>query len=242
MTTRLTEVEAVLQQTRESLNPVPVAYLVGREVDSLSAAEKMALARDFFLTGNLSEIARQRGISYNNLLGLAREPWFIEEVKNLEREANAITKVKLTNLFGKSLTELEERLDNGDWKMTKDGDRVRIPVGARDLSVIASVIFDKKKALEADASGFGTMEAKKLRDLASALRAVPVEGERLLSESNRSYEESPERLRDTSSPLANVVCKGIVPERDLDSLALETAESMSDTNISEAVPPVLGYD
>lgn len=234
MTTRLTEVEAVLQQTRESLNPVPVAYLVGREVDSLSAAEKMALARDFFLTGNLSEIARQRGISYNDLLELAREPWFIEEVKNLDREANAITKVKLTNLFGKTLTELEERLAEGDWKITKDGRQVRIPVGARDLSVIASVIFDKKKALEESASGFGTVEAKKLRDLASVLRAVPVEGE---------------RLRDTSPPLANVVCKGIVPERDLDSikdardsLALETAESMSDTNISEAVPPVLGYD
>lgn len=153
-----------------SINQVPVAQLDGREVGELGDAEKLDCARQFFLTGNLSAIARDRRIRYNDLLDMARAPWWQEEIRNLEREANAQLKVRMTRLLGKSLDELENRLERGDLVWRDHGLRV-VPVPARDLASIAGTVFDKKRQIEEAESGFGTSEGKRLLALAEALRA-----------------------------------------------------------------------
>lgn len=158
---------------RESVNQVPVAQLEGRSADQLSDLERLNCARQFFLTGNLSAIARESRISYNDLLDMARAPWWQEEIKNLEREANAQLKVRLTKILGKTIDELEDRLAQGDLVWRDHGLRV-VPVCARDLAAIASSVFDKKKAIEESESGFGTSEGKRLMALAEALRARQV--------------------------------------------------------------------
>lgn len=154
---------------KPSINQVPVAQLEGRPTSSLSDAEKLDCARQFFLTGNLSEIAREKRIAYNDLLDLARAPWWNEEVRNLEREANAQIKVRLTKMLGKTLDELEDRLQRGDLVWRDHGLRV-VPIPARDLATIASTVFDKKRQIEESESGFGTTEGKRLMALAEALR------------------------------------------------------------------------
>jgi hypothetical protein len=160
-----------------SVNPVPVAALAGRSVHSLSDGERIQCARDFFLTGNLSAIARERGIAYNDLLDMARQPWWTAEVQGLEREANAQLKVRLTKMLGKTLDELEDRLSHGDTKLDQYGQARRVPVPARDLATISNVIFDKKRQIEDSGSGFGTSETKRLLDLAAALRAKEINAE-----------------------------------------------------------------
>jgi hypothetical protein len=161
---------------KESLNQVPVAQLGGRPAETLSDSERLDCARQFFLTGNLSAIAREKGISYNDLLDMARAPWWGEEVRNLEREANAQLKVRLTKVLGKTLDELEDRLERGDLVWRDHGLR-EVPVPARDLATIAGVVFEKKKAIEDSESGFGTSEGKRLMALAEALRAKQVQAE-----------------------------------------------------------------
>lgn len=159
-----------------SVNQEAVAKetLCGKTLDMLTEAEKLQCARSYFLTGNLSAIAREYGIFYNDLLELARSASFQEEVKNLEREANAQLKVKMTTLLGKSLEALEDRLEHGDWKLTKQGE-IQIPVSARDLATISHIMFEKKKAIEEAEAGFGSNEAKRLLSIADALKARGLE-------------------------------------------------------------------
>jgi len=154
---------------KPTVNPIPVAQLEGRRIEELSDSEKIDCARQFFLTGNLSAIARDHRISYNDLLDMARAPWWAEEVRNLEREANAQLKVRLTKMLGKTIDQLEERLDHGDVVWRDKGLRV-VPICARDLAAIASSVFDKKKLIEEAESGFGTSEGKRLMALAEALK------------------------------------------------------------------------
>lgn len=160
-----------------SVNPEPVAHLTlrGRTVLDLSEEEKIQCARDYFLTGNLSAIARERGIFYNDLLELARGALWQEEVQNLEREANAQLKVRMSQILGKALGALEDRLENGDMKLTASGETRLIPVSARDLATISNVVFDKKKMLEDAEKGFGSNEARRLISLAEALRSRGLE-------------------------------------------------------------------
>lgn len=180
----LNELGEALQEERETLTPalgklsvnqLPVAQIGGRELEVIEPQEQLQACREFFLTGNLSKIARERGILYSALLDMARQNWWTEEIKNLEREANAQLKVKLNGLLGKSLEELEGRLEQGDL-VWKDKGLRRVPVSARDLATIAHVVFDKKRQLEETSTGFGTAEAKRLTDLAQALRTVQARG------------------------------------------------------------------
>lgn len=179
---RMAEIEVRREETaREvaSVNSLPVARIGGRKVEALSEVERMQLCHDFFLTGNLSAIARERGVDYTSLLELCREGWWVEEIKNLTREELAITKVKLGKIAGKCLSQIEDRLENGDeqWKQVSQGEYglVRVPLSGRDLTAIAATVFSKKREIEErEGAGGVSNEAKRLLDLAAALRAKDI--------------------------------------------------------------------
>jgi len=92
-------------------------------------------------------------------------------LKQLEKEAQAQLKVRLTKILGQTLGELEDRLEHGDLKWYEGGLR-NVPVSAKDLSAISANIFAKRKALEDQNEGFGGNEAKRLMDLAQAVRMM----------------------------------------------------------------------
>lgn len=157
-----------------SVNQLPIAALAGRDAAQLDVVEQTQVMKEFFLTGNFSEIARSRGIDYTSLLDLARQPWFGAEIANLEREATAQLKVRLTKMLGKTLDQLENRLAHGDQIWADHGLRL-VPVRARDLAAISSAIFAKKQAIEQSENGFGSNEAKRLLGIAEGLRMRQLE-------------------------------------------------------------------
>jgi hypothetical protein len=54
---------------------------------------------------------------------------------------------RLDKLLNLSLSGLEDRLQNGDDIVTKDGDVVKRQVGARDCAIISSILYEKRAAL-----------------------------------------------------------------------------------------------
>ena len=158
---------------KPSLNPVPVAQRAGAEGAALTPEAQKRLCHAFFQTGNLSAIARDEGVRYATLLDLARQSWWREEIANLEREAAAQLKVRLSSILDVTLEKLQYRIEEGDMKWY-DGELRQVPICGRDLAAIAGVVFDKKMAVEQSQTGFGSAEAKRLSDLAAALRAVPM--------------------------------------------------------------------
>jgi len=152
-----------------SVNELPIAQRDGRDAAQLDTVEQVEVMKEFFLTGNFSEIARTRQIDYASLLDLARQPWFGAEIAQLEREATAQLKVRLTKMLGKTLDQLENRLQFGD-QVWKDQALRTVPVPARDLAAISSAIFAKKQAIEQNENGFGSNEAKRLLGIAEGLR------------------------------------------------------------------------
>lgn len=151
-----------------SLNQTPVGALAGRTVGSLSAEEKMELCHRFFLTGNLSELARERNVSYVELRGLAEEAWWGEELARLRRETTAIARAKITGILGQTITQLEERLRDGDPHVAF-GQVTFAPVKASDLAKIATTLFLKEKEL-VEEEGRREKERGKLTLIAQALR------------------------------------------------------------------------
>lgn len=148
-----------------------IAY---KAISEISDAEKLDCCREFFKCGNMSEVSRNHNIRPSHLKDLSRTAWWRTEIQNLDREVAIQMKVRLTALMGKTLDELEERLENGDEKLDKDGCVHNLKVPARDLASIANMLFDKKAMLEDRATGVMTNETKRLLDLAMALKAKDV--------------------------------------------------------------------
>jgi hypothetical protein len=161
-----------------SVNQQPVQALQGRMVYELTDVEKQTLCHQFFLSGNMSALARTYQVDYKDLLELSKEGWWQETIKNLHREELALTKVKMAKIQGRVLDELALRVEEGDkkWvplggeKGSSDYGFKQIPLTGRDLAVIASMIYEKKKDIEERGGLEQPGEAKKLADLAEALR------------------------------------------------------------------------
>lgn len=161
-----------------SINQMPVQALKGRMIYELEEAEKLQLCHQFFLSGNMSALARIYQVDYKDLLELSKEGWWQETIKNLHREELALTKVKMAKIQGRVLDELALRIEEGDKKWVPLGGEKgasdygyrQIPLTGRDLAVIASMIYEKKKDIEERGGLEQPGEAKKLADLAEALR------------------------------------------------------------------------
>lgn len=177
---KIAELDDELQDIRLGLSTQISVIREIRKTESLTDDERLQCAREFFLTGSLSEIARVRGIAYGDLLDMSQSPWWQNELQNLEREANAHLKIRLTKLMGSTLDQLEDRLENGDAKADKEGEVYRIPIAARDLATISNMIMDKKAQIEDRSSGFGSSETRRLLNLAAALTARQVETTEIL--------------------------------------------------------------
>jgi len=146
------------------------AELVDDLAKFLTAAQVQALARDYFLTGNLAESARRHRVRYPVALRASKETLFDEELVTLEREHKIRQKARLDGLLDKTLTKLESRLENGDEKATKDG-TVTVEVSARDLAAIAAILTGHREKLDEATKPVVGVARGKIESLADQLRA-----------------------------------------------------------------------
>lgn len=135
-----------------------------------SYEDRMKMVRMYYVCGDLDKVVREWNVSYCSLLKMSRSDWWVEEIQSLEREAAVKLKLRLLRVFDKSMTELEDRLEHGDILVMRDGSERRVPIGARDLSVIASSVFDKREKLEGRMIGVKVNERNKLFALADNLK------------------------------------------------------------------------
>jgi hypothetical protein len=131
--------------------------------------------REYVRIGTLSGVSRKLGIPLRNLNQWSRTAWWQDEVVLLRREQAAQLDALLTNLHGRTVEELIDRVENGDLVRTKTGKTVRAPLKARDVAAIAHIVFTERQllrneptAIQGDTSKVQTL-AEKLRLLGKTL-------------------------------------------------------------------------
>ena len=73
--------------------------------------------------------------------------WWQLALEQIRVENRSRLNAELTEILFKSLEQARERLDNGDITVLKDGEIVRHPIKARDLTLMAAIMFDKRQIL-----------------------------------------------------------------------------------------------
>lgn len=104
----------------------------------------------YFVEGTIRGAARLIGMSEGTILSWAQSSWWkaaIQKVRELKADE---LDVQYTKIIDKTLEHLEDRLENGDERVTKMGEIVKVAVGARDLMVINAMAYDKRALQRGD--------------------------------------------------------------------------------------------
>lgn len=136
---------------------IALAKKSGRKVGGLTAkaeqkgiysqAKKQHAVALYAATGDLSKSAELAEIPKSTLQKWRTEPWFQALMHEVWEENNERIDAKFSEIIEKSLDQVVDRLENGDVKVLKDGKTVRVPISARDLSLVSAINVDKRQLL-----------------------------------------------------------------------------------------------
>ena len=101
------------------------------------------------LGGNLSLTSGATGIPYGTLKQWKATNWWTSVVAELKKEDRLEISAKTKTILDKSLSQLVDRLEHGDWFFdVKTGKLRRKPVPVKDLHKISVDMMDRKEKLD----------------------------------------------------------------------------------------------
>ena len=164
-----------------------------------TSEQKIKAVCAYFLTGKMSEAARYSGVTDFTIRKWKQTaPWWDAGVKAVKRAKQEQLDTKLTNLLEKSMSELRDRLMNGDEVISKAGRKQRIKIKAKDLAVISSILYDKRTQLRKDPNNTPDKEDKEdtlnklkadFEKLSRDINAKTVDGEATIINEQRKDEQ-----------------------------------------------------
>lgn len=157
--------------TGEHLEPdtpdTPQAQDTAHPVVSVQTAAAQAYVR----LGSYAAVGRELGLPVSEVQRMARTMYWQDEVAAYQREQQAVLDARLTQLLGRTLEEVEDRLAYGDWRMDKNGKEVRLPVTASTLASLANVIFNQRQIIRNQPTSIAG-DTQKLQTLSEKLRML----------------------------------------------------------------------
>lgn len=122
--------------------------------------ERIEVATLYAALGSVKAVGALTRVSEGTIRGWTKEEWFRTLLDEIRAENDQAIDAKFTDIVGKTLDQLSDRVENGDHVLTKSGEVVRVPVKARDLSIVAAINIDKRQLLR----GKPTSRTEQIKD------------------------------------------------------------------------------
>lgn len=108
---------------------------------------KLKAVTVYAATGNLEKVSEIAGVPVSTVKAWRGTDWFQGMLREVWDENNEKIDAKFTEIVEKSLDAVLDRLENGDVRVLKDGEIVRVPISAKDLSLVSAINVDKRQLL-----------------------------------------------------------------------------------------------
>lgn len=113
------------------------------------SAEKIREAVAHYLEcGSLAESGRRMGLAESTLVRWRWRPEWHETVQAYERELDAKFAALLRKQFCAATQKAIDRVEQGDVRVTRDGQLIPVPVSARDSALVAGMALDRLRLLQ----------------------------------------------------------------------------------------------
>jgi hypothetical protein len=140
-----------------------------------SIEDKLRAAMAYLITGNSLEAAKVCGIPDKTIRDWTRETWWADFLGECRKEKNEELDAAFTDILHLAVGEVKDRITEGDEVIdTKTGTKHRKKVSARDATLVAAVLVDKRAILRGEPTRISKTisEKDRLKTLAQDLEGV----------------------------------------------------------------------
>jgi hypothetical protein len=140
-----------------------------------STEDKLRAAMAYLITGNSLEASKICGIPDKTIRDWTRETWWADFMGEARKAKNEELDACFTDIIHKAVGEVSDRVSNGDEVIdTKSGITHRKKISARDATLVAAVLVDKRAILRGEPTRISKniSEKDRLKTLAQDLEGV----------------------------------------------------------------------
>ena len=110
-----------------------------------SDEDRRRVVIEYFITGSMTKVAKSTGIPRRTLNDWKSTDWWDEVVASVRHEKAEELDANLTKLIDSSFEQAQDRVEKGDFRLTKDNELIRVPMGGRDLVMSGAIVYDKRQ-------------------------------------------------------------------------------------------------
>ncbi len=100
---------------------------------------------EYYVKGNMAKVSEGTGIPKSTLCEWKKSEWWVEVTGQVRTEKGEELDANLTKLIDSAFDQAQDRVDNGDYRVNKDGELFRVPMGGRDLVIAGATVYDKQR-------------------------------------------------------------------------------------------------
>lgn len=112
--------------------------------------DKLNAALAYLITGETEGAAKLCGIPGRTIREWTEEPWWADVITEARKMKNDELDAAFTSILHKATGEVADRIEHGDEIIQKDGSKARRKVSARDATLVAAVLIDKRAVLRGE--------------------------------------------------------------------------------------------
>ena len=107
--------------------------------------QRRAVIADFVVTGNITKTAALHNMPEQTVRDWTKSDWGVELVGEIREQKSPELDANFTKLIDSAFAEAQDRVDNGDFRVTKDGKLIRVPMGGKELVISGATVYDKQR-------------------------------------------------------------------------------------------------
>ena len=100
--------------------------------------------------GDPEQVSKLSSVPVSYIKKWRKEDWFKDLLREIREENNDKIDVQFTEIVEKTLEQVKDRLENGDYVQNYKGDLQRKPISAKDLVYLLSINVDKRQTLRGE--------------------------------------------------------------------------------------------
>jgi len=108
-------------------------------------AERRAVIADYFITGNITKTADMNNMPRRTVGTWLESKWGVELLAEVRHEKREEFDAHLTKLIDSAFEQAQDRVENGDYRVSKDGKLIRVPMGGKELVISGATVYDKQR-------------------------------------------------------------------------------------------------
>ncbi len=107
--------------------------------------QRFNVIADLFVIGSITKTAEMHNMPKQTVHNWAKSEWGVELLGQIGTEKGEELDANFTKLIDAAFEQAQDRIENGDFRVTKDGKLIRVPMGGKELVISGATVYDKRQ-------------------------------------------------------------------------------------------------